>query len=59
MTSALQKSIKNLVKSYNDKTSDKFKLLDSFLAVLCLSAVIEFAYALCIDNSPYNAFLGR
>ncbi|TIA89144.1 hypothetical protein E3P99_02220 [Wallemia hederae] len=57
MTS-VQKSVKNLINSYSDKTSSKFKMLDAFLAVLCVSAVLEFAYALCIDNSPYHAFLG-
>ncbi|TIA72550.1 hypothetical protein E3P91_01967 [Wallemia ichthyophaga] len=43
---------------YNNKTPSQYKLLDSFLLVLCLSAVLEFVYALCIDNTPYNAFLG-
>lgn len=51
--------IGNLLHSYNNKTPSQYKLLDSFLLVLCLSAVLEFVYALCIDNTPYNAFLGR
>lgn len=59
MTSTVEKSINSLIKSYNENTSIRYKLLDSFLVALCISAVIEFLYALAINNSPYNAFLGR
>ena len=59
MAQSINKVTRSLVNSYNEKTSNKFKFLDCFLAYLCISGVLDFSYGLLINNDPYNSFLSR
>lgn len=43
--------------SYSSTTPAKLKLIDCFLAFLCLSGIGQFGYCLLITSFPFNAFL--
>lgn len=56
-SSAPSNSVQSLLKSYNDATSPRLKLIDAFLLFLMLSGIIQFAYCILVTNFPFNAFL--
>ncbi|KAK3671222.1 oligosaccharyltransferase complex subunit epsilon [Recurvomyces mirabilis] len=43
--------------SYVDKTPQRTKLLDTFMAFLMLVGVLQFVYCVIAGNYPFNAFL--
>ncbi|KAI9854788.1 MAG: oligosaccharyltransferase complex subunit epsilon [Vezdaea acicularis] len=49
--------LQNLWRSYVDKTPQRVKLLDSFMAFLVLSGALQFVYCVLAGNYPFNAFL--
>ncbi|KIJ56574.1 hypothetical protein M422DRAFT_72781 [Sphaerobolus stellatus SS14] len=50
-------AVDSLLKSYNEKTSNRLKLIDAFLVFIMLSGVFQFLYCVLITNFPFNAFL--
>ena len=56
-SSAPSNSVQSLLKSYNDTTSPRLKLIDTFLLFLMLSGIIQFVYCILVTNFPFNAFL--
>lgn len=54
--SSLQ-AIDSLLKSYDENTPPRLKLIDAFLVFIMLSGVVQFAYCVLITNFPFNAFL--
>ena len=56
-SSAPSNSVQSLLKSYNDTTSPRLKLIDAFLLFLMLSGIIQFVYCILVTNFPFNAFL--
>jgi len=56
-SSASTSSVQSLLKSYNENTSSRLKLIDAFLLFLMLSGIIQFVYCILVTNFPFNAFL--
>jgi len=52
-----QSPIQALWKSYTDETPSRLKVIDSFLAFIMFSGVVQFAYCVLVTTFPYNAFL--
>ncbi|KAI0347000.1 defender against death DAD protein [Trametopsis cervina] len=50
-------AFQTLLKTYNETTSSRLKLIDAFLVFLMLSGVVQFLYCVLITNFPFNAFL--
>jgi oligosaccharyltransferase complex subunit epsilon len=50
-------AVSSLWNAYVDTTPSRLKFIDSFLAFLVLSGVIQFAYCVLVTNFPFNAFL--
>ncbi|PWN53683.1 defender against death DAD protein [Violaceomyces palustris] len=50
-------ALSTLYSSYRQTTPTKLKLIDSFMAFLVLSGVIQFAYCVLITNFPFNSFI--
>ncbi|KAI0698864.1 DAD family-domain-containing protein [Cytidiella melzeri] len=50
-------AVQTLLKAYNETTSSRLKLIDTFLVFLMLSGVMQFAYCVLVTNFPFNAFL--
>jgi len=50
-------AIGTLWASYLDSTPSNLKVIDSFLAFIMLSGIMQFAYCVLITTFPYNAFL--
>lgn len=44
-------------KKYNSETSKELKLLDTFLAYVLCTGVVQMIYCLLVGNFPFNAFL--
>jgi hypothetical protein len=51
-------SLTTLTHNYKTTTPSRVKLIDSFLLVLVISGVLQFAYRILITSYPFNAFLG-
>ncbi|KAF8342338.1 DAD/Ost2 [Cantharellus anzutake] len=50
-------AILTLWRNYLDTTPSNLKVIDSFLAFIMLSGIIQFAYCVLVTAFPYNAFL--
>lgn len=55
--SASSSPLATLCGSYASTTPRKLKLVDSLLAFLVLSGVLQFVYAVLVTNFPFNSFL--
>ncbi|OCH94322.1 defender against death DAD protein [Obba rivulosa] len=56
-SSSSANALQTLWKAYNDTTSPRLKLVDTFLVFLMLSGVVQFVYCILVTNFPFNAFL--
>jgi len=56
-TRATPNAIGTLWKNYLDTTPSNLKVIDSFLAFIMISGIVQFAYCVLITTFPYNAFL--
>ncbi|KAH9843731.1 DAD/Ost2 [Rhodofomes roseus] len=54
---ATTNSFQSLLRSYNETTLPRLKLIDAFLLFLMLSGIIQFVYCVLVTNFPFNAFL--
>lgn len=50
-------AVESLWNAYVNTTPSRLKFIDSFLAFLVLSGVIQFLYCVLVTNFPFNAFL--
>ncbi|KAK1754884.1 DAD family-domain-containing protein [Echria macrotheca] len=51
------KVVLNIVDYYQDKTPQRTKLLDAFMAFLAVVGALQFLYCILAGNYPFNAFL--
>ena len=54
----LTSSFSTLTRNYVESTSQRIKLIDSFLLFFIVIGVFQFAYRILVTAYPYNAFLG-
>lgn len=57
LASTSKSAIAQLWSNYQDGTSARLKLIDTFLLFLMLTGVSCFAYCVLITDFPFNAFL--
>ncbi|EJD53904.1 defender against death DAD protein [Auricularia subglabra TFB-10046 SS5] len=50
-------AVESLLRSYDETTPARLKLIDAFLVFIMLSGAIQFAYCVLVTNYPFNAFL--
>ncbi|KAJ9064232.1 oligosaccharyltransferase complex subunit epsilon [Entomophthora muscae] len=50
-------SAQKLWDSYTSSTPQNLKIIDSYLAFIMASGIIQFIYVLVVGTFPYNAFL--
>jgi oligosaccharyltransferase complex subunit epsilon len=55
--SSTANALTSLWSAYVDGTPARLKFIDSFLAFLVLSGVLQFVYCVLVTNFPFNAFL--
>ncbi|MCJ1331468.1 hypothetical protein MMC10_008159 [Thelotrema lepadinum] len=55
--SSPQEIITHLWNSYVDKTPQRTKLIDAFMAFLMVVGGVQFVYCVLMGNYPFNAFL--
>ncbi|KAJ4268219.1 oligosaccharyltransferase complex subunit epsilon [Fusarium torreyae] len=51
------KAVQDFYNHYNDKTPQRVKLIDAFMAFLVVVGVIQFLYCILAGTFPFNAFL--
>ncbi|KAK3208406.1 hypothetical protein GRF29_77g688411 [Pseudopithomyces chartarum] len=52
-----QAIVQDVWSKYVQKTSQRVKLLDSFMVFLVVVGVLQFVYCMIVGNFPFNAFL--
>ncbi|KAF2485358.1 DAD/Ost2, partial [Neohortaea acidophila] len=52
-----QDIVETIWQNYVDKTPQRVKLLDTFMAFLIVVGVLQFVYCVIGGNFPFNAFL--
>ncbi|KAF2132723.1 defender against death DAD protein [Dothidotthia symphoricarpi CBS 119687] len=52
-----QSILQGVWNNYTKKTSQRTKLLDTFMAFLVAVGVLQFLYVVIVGNFPFNAFL--
>lgn len=50
-------SVQKLWDSYASSTPQNLRIIDSYLAFIMASGIIQFIYVLVVGTFPYNAFL--
>lgn len=53
----LKQVFTNVYNSYNTSTSKKMKVLDSYLACILCTGIIQFVYCCIVGSFPFNSFL--
>ena len=50
-------AVQTLLKSYQENTPARLKLIDAFCTFLVFSGVLQFVYCCAITNFPFNSFI--
>ncbi|TID17581.1 defender against death DAD protein [Venturia nashicola] len=56
-SSSAQQIVDGIWKNYVNKTPQRVKLLDAFMAFLAVVGALQFVYCVIVGNFPFNAFL--
>ncbi|XP_076048527.1 dolichyl-diphosphooligosaccharide--protein glycosyltransferase subunit [Oratosquilla oratoria] len=57
MSTSLITVVKNFFDEYQKNTPKKLKIVDSYLAYVLLTGIIQFAYCCLVGTFPFNSFL--